>query len=410
MLRRSAPVFALLALAVLVPSCASSDAEPRADDFSDEAWSNLPAGPEEGTALDADALATEDVTTAETIDADDPPSADDDDDDASYEAPSVADLPIDTAPGELGELVTLGAPKYRNPVLGNCADPGVIRTGGSTPTYYAVCTGGGYPRFSSPDLVHWKADGHIFTPATRPAWATGNFWAPEIHHVGAGFVAYFSALSARRGKMCIGAARAASPEGPFKDIGRPLVCSAHVSLIDAHLYTAASGRHFLYYKTDSNALRPQERTVVYGQEVGADGVSPVGPRRALLQNTLRWEGDVVEGPWVVGHGGFFYMFYSGFRYCNGTYSVGVARSKSPLGPFVKRGNPILRSNAAWSGPGHNSIVSRGGHDYIVYHAWRGKHECGQAGGRAMLLDRVRWVGGWPRINNGTPSRGSLPAP
>lgn len=337
---------------------------------------------------------------------DDAADAADDDADDEAESPAMADAPLGADLSTL-TVAASGAGTFQNAVLGNCADPGVIHDGNR---FVAACTGGGFPTFTSPDLVYWTASGHLFDAKSRPRWASMNFWAPEIHHIGTGFVAYFAAFSPKRGKMCIGAARATSATGPWSDLGRPLVCDGHVGLIDPNAYTDASGRHFLYYKTDANALRPQEKTVVYGHQLGADGVSFVGHRHPLLKNTLGWEGDVVEAPFVVGRGKYTFMFYSGFRYCNGTYGVGIARALSPLGPFRKKGAPILHSNASWSGPGHNSVVRTGGHDWIVYHAWKGAHQCTDGGNRSLMIDRIGWSKGWPSINNGTPSRGRHSAP
>ena len=320
-----------------------------------------------------------------------------------------ADLVSDDAdPAEVDDDAVIDAPRtYQNAVASNCADPGVIRHG---TTFVAACTGNGFPLFSSHDLVHWTPADHLFHASNKPVWGGGDWWAPEIHHIGSGFVAYFAALSPQRGKICIGAARASSLAGPWTDLGHPLACDRHVSLIDPHVFTGSDGRHFLYYKTDGNGLHPQEPTVIFGHELTADGVHFVGKRHHLIQNTLAWEGDVVEAPWVKQRGGYYYLFYSGFRYCNGTYGVGVARARSPLGPFTKRSAPILHSNATWTGPGHNSVVSTGGHDYIVYHAWHGAHQCGDAGNRELMLDRITWRGGWPFVNSGSPGRGPQPVP
>ncbi|NVB81829.1 MAG: family 43 glycosylhydrolase [Kofleriaceae bacterium] len=371
-----------------------------------------------------------------------PDSEPDEDDDPAWDVASDPDAPaeldeIDDAaddpvelvddapdPAELDEVAEAAEPEvvedldvlaragqYRNPLGPTCADPGIIKIAGTDgPTFWAACTGNGFPLFKSRDLVHWTAAGRIFTVATKPKWAGGNNWAPEIHRVGNGLVAYFTALSPSRGRMCIGAARAASMAGPWRDIGHPLVCDRNVSLIDAHVYSDAAGRHYLYYKTDGNGLSPKKPTIIYGHQLRADGAGFVGKRHALLRNTLGWEGDVVEAPWVIHRGTYYYLFYSGFRYCNATYGVGVARSRSPLGPFTKRSAPILKSNGRWAGPGHNSVVRTGGKAYMVYHAWDAPHACGDPGGRHLMIDAISWKGGWPVVNNGTPSRTARQAP
>jgi len=82
----------------------------------------------------------------------------------------------------------------------------------------------------------------------------------------------------------------------------------------------------------------------------------------------------------------------------------VARSNSPVGGFVKRGDPVLQGNAWWQGPGHNSVVRHRDQDYLVYHAWSGERFRGV---RPCLMDPIAWSDdGWPVINDGTPS---LPA-
>src|SRR5579859_624380 len=74
---------------------------------------------------------------------------------------------------------------YANPVIPvDCPDPGVLHDGAE---YVLTCTSGGaadaYPIYTSPDLASWTLKGHVFPSGHWPTWATGDFWAPEIHHV-----------------------------------------------------------------------------------------------------------------------------------------------------------------------------------------------------------------------------------
>lgn len=379
-------------LALPLLACAAETSND--DDDSDAAWS---------------ALSTEDSGPAVLEDPEtEPLAAGDGEVDDTDDPGEPSDLDVDDAPEPTTALAVTAAkrPTYKNAVYDNCADPGVIRLGPGN--FLAACTGGGFPMLHSTNLVSWAPAGHLFTLAKRPKWASKDFWAPELHHIGTSTLAYFAAFSPKHDRICIGVATQ-QPNGSFEDFGRPLLCDRHVGLIDPHVFTDGD-RHYLYYKTDSNGLSPKEPTVIYAHELGADGKSFKGKRHHLIQNRLPWEGDVVEAPWVARHGGYFYLFYSGFRYCNATYGVGVARSRSPLGPFHKRSGPILRSNATWVGPGHNSVVTAGGHDWIVYHAWHGAHACGDRGNRELLVDRIGWANGWPHVNDGTPSIGRRAAP
>ncbi|HMR74439.1 MAG TPA: glycoside hydrolase family 43 protein [Polyangiaceae bacterium] len=295
---------------------------------------------------------------------------------------------------------------YANPVVdSDCPDPGVTQDGD---TYYMACTPGpAYPIRTSKDLVNWNKVGTIFTNANKPSWASGTYWAPEIHKVGTQYVAYFSAKSSSSGTFAIGAASASSPTGPFKDIGKPLVTEPSPGAIDAHYFRASNGKHYILWKVDGNAVG--KNTPIKIQELAANGLSRIGSETTILTNTLAWEGPLVEGPWMVERSGTFYLFYSGNGYASAKYGVGVAKSNSPLGPFTKKGAPILSSSAQWSGPGHGAILKGPSGDWVhVYHAWvAGKVQ--QPPGRVVLVDRVQWVAGWPEMR-GAPASRSQPLP
>lgn len=297
---------------------------------------------------------------------------------------------------------------YENPSIpGGCADPGVLRDGGQ---YVVACTSGNaakaFPLHTSTDLVHWKPAGDIFPAAQKPGWAMGDFWAPEVHRVGAHYVAYFTARH-QDGRLSIGAATAASVLGPFTDLGQPLVHDATMGMIDATEFDDG-GTPYLVWKADGNAVG--KATPIYGQALSADGTSLVGSRVTLITNDQGWEGGVVEGPWVVARGGSYYLFYSGNAYYNGSYAVSVARASSPLGPYQKAGAPILTTNGAWVGPGHCSVVDTpAGDTYMVYHAWQPGHVNGPGDQRLLLVDAVVWSGGWPGVPE-APSIGARPMP
>ncbi len=293
---------------------------------------------------------------------------------------------------------------YKNPVFPyDCADPGVVHDGTQ---YVATCTSGGaadaFPLRTSKDLVNWAGAGHIFPSARKPTWAKGDFWAPEIHRVGTGYVAYYTARHVD-GKLSIGAATSTSALGPFTDIGAPLVHSTTMGMIDATTFVDTNGTRYLVWKADGNAVG--QPTPIYGQALSANGLSLVGSRVTLISNNLSWEGGVVEAPWVVAKDGYYYLFYSGNAYYNSTYAIGVARATSPLGPYQKASAPILRTAAGWVGPGHGSVVtSPSGNSYMVYHAWNSAMTA-----RVMLTDAIIWSNGWPTMPE-APSASSRPMP
>jgi beta-xylosidase len=265
----------------------------------------------------------------------------------------------------------------------------------------------GYPIRSSPDLVHWELRGTVFTADSHPSWPSGQYWAPELHAVGAGFVVYFSARSGATDTFAIGAAHATSVLGPYQDIGQPLVTEPAPGAIDAHQFRASNGTRYILWKVDGNAVGSS--TPIKIAELAPDGLSVVGAPTTILTNTLGWEGALVEGPWMIEHDGHYYLFYSANGYASPSYAVGVARASSPLGPFAKAPSPIVTSKGAWAGPGHGSVLLGPSGEFVhVYHAWQADH-VGEPPGRLVLVDRLQWQDGWPLMRGGPSSR-SQPMP
>jgi arabinan endo-1,5-alpha-L-arabinosidase len=148
------------------------------------------------------------------------------------------------------------------------------------------------------------------------------------------------------------------------------------------------------------------------QKLSADGTELVGNRRSvLLPNPDRPYEKLIEAPWVVQHGDYYYMFYSGNHCCGpkAHYALMVARSRYPRQGFRKLDTPVLRSNASFRAPGHNAVATDdAGHEWAVYHAIERGNQSYQ---RFLMIDRIRWLNGWPRINGGRgPSSGEKPAP
>ena len=282
---------------------------------------------------------------------------------------------------------------YANPVIPvDCPDPGVLRDGNQ---YVLTCTSGGaadaYPIYTSTDLVTWTMKGHVFPSGHWPSWAKGDFWAPEIHAVGSQYVVYFSARDTD-GQLSIGAASAPSALGPFTDIGHPLVHDPAMGLIDASEITAPGGAHYVLWKEDGNALG--KPTPIHAQPLAADGLSLGGSPATLITNDRPWEGPLVEGPFMVEHGGSYYLFYSGNSYASTAYAIGVARASSPLGPFTKAGGPILTDGRRVGRPGALLGRRHGGRRYLrrlsLLEAGRGRRgaRATRAHRRRLLAERL----------------------
>jgi beta-xylosidase len=291
-----------------------------------------------------------------------------------------------------------------NPVLpGDHPDPSVIRVGKE---YWATATTSAwaplFPLLRSTDLKTWTQVGSVFQK--RPDWAETNFWAPEIAHDKGRFFIYYTARK-RGGPLCVAVADAPQAHGPYTDRG-PLVCQEAGS-IDAFAITDEKGQRWLIWKEDGNSRR--QPTPLWAQRLTRDGLKLAGEKQELFRNDSPWEGQVVEGPFVLRRGAWWYMFYSGAGCCGVkcNYALGVARAKSLLGPWEKHGaNPILQANEAWKCPGHGSIVDDSqGRTWLLYHAYHPKDSVFL--GRQGLLDEITWgTDGWPAIKG--PSAGPYP--
>lgn len=310
---------------------------------------------------------------------------------------------------------------YRNPVIaGDNPDPSVVRVGEEY--WAAVTTGGWAPHFGllrSRDLVNWESVGYVFK--SKPAWAKGDFWAPEIvSGLGRTFVFYTARRDEgpqRRGTLCIASASAAAPQGPYTDHG-PLVCEIkelnNVGSIDAFFIQDERGAPYIVWKADGNDAEPDVPTAIFAQQLSADGTRLVGRRKEILRNTAPWERHVVEGSFILRRGGWFYHFYSGNACCGRAcdYALGVARAKKLLGPWEKYSkNPIIAANSEWQCPGHGSITETpDGRTFLLYHSYRKRRDTFNVG-RVAVLDEIIWgEDGWPRVNEGRGPSSVAPAP
>ncbi|TNV76762.1 hypothetical protein FGO68_gene12719 [Halteria grandinella] len=296
---------------------------------------------------------------------------------------------------------------FNNPVIPNqdVPDPGAILYEG---LYYVATTGGDaegnkFPIHRSSDLQTWEHVGFAFHSHNLPTWVgtpDSDFWAPELHIVNGKFMLYFTARDKPTNILCIGAAVGQSITGPYTDVGKPLIRQEHVGSIDCTILKDG-GHLYLIWKDDGNGNRPQLPTWIWAAPLNTEGTQVIGDWKQLIKNDLPWENDLVEGPWIIQRSGWWYLFYSANGYCGPAYAVGVARSRTPLGPYEKHSQPILTSNSRFKGPGHCSVIAtkENPNQYVmIYHAWLDGKVC-NGNNRIMNVDYVQWgQDEWPTVN------------
>ena len=324
----------------------------------------------------------------------------------------------------LGACAAATAPplSVANPVIdSDFPDPAVLRA--SDGFYYVYATQGerdgrmnNIQVARSSDLVHWDHIGNALPD--KPSWATKtqDFWAPHVAEHDGRFFLYYSAkpdaaLTDTSRGLCLAVATANRPEGPFTDTGKPLQCGEGFVNIDPMAFDdPATGKRLLYWGSGFGPLKVQE--LARDRISFAPGTHPIDLVPVDKTDDPTNYKRLVEGAWVMQRDGYYYLFFSGDNCCgpNIHYAALVARSRSATGPFEvkpERRGVVLERSERWVGPGHNSVVrDSAGSDWIVYHAVDARHPRTKPtddanSRRVMLIDRIVWEDGWPRVEGPT---------
>jgi arabinan endo-1,5-alpha-L-arabinosidase len=269
-------------------------------------------------------------------------------------------------------------------------DPSVTQVGS---TYYAYSTSSGsgrIPYATAPAATGpWTVKGDALP--SKPSWAgNGGFWAPDVSQRSDGkYLMYFAGPSVAQGRMCVGAAVASSPAGPYASVGgAPLVCNASEGGdIDPSSFVDTDGRRYLVYKNDGNAIGAP--TIIWLQPVAADGVTMTGGRTELLRNDRPEVGGVIEAPKLVRRPSRYVLFYATGVYSQNTYSTSYGVSGSLTGPYAKAYRPLLTTGSldgAVQGPGGADVLGA----HIFFHGWL-------ANGRGMYVADLGWANDYPVV-------------
>lgn len=286
-------------------------------------------------------------------------------------------LPVSfRSPDHLGRLAIPDAP-----------DPFVLVEG---ETYYAFSTSAQYMRVpvavipagdlqehgdGTPGLTVAEGSAarvRIDALAEDPPWAVpgAGIWAPTAARFGERFVMFFAAKRPEPpdppNAECIGRAVSERPEGPYVPDPEPVTCGLRGlhGALDPSIFVGAEGRAYLHMAFGGTS------TPIWGMALTADG-RPGGPPVPMLAMQHRWETWFLENPSMVSDGEAFVLAYSAGDWRLPTYSTGIARCRTPLGPCssTDRG-PWLSSRGDLTGPGGLSFF----HDHegrlmVAYHAY-----------------------------------------
>lgn len=308
--------------------------------------------------------------------------------------------------------------RYRNPVHdGYFADPFALRTDEG---YVAVGTGAivdgrAFQVLTSPDLVHWTAAGGALELTAEVTALGTDFWAPEIAARDGRWWMYYSVGTGDVGHH-VRVAVADAPAGPYRDTGVDLTPDERFA-IDPHPFRADDGTWYLFFARDD--LAGERVGTMLAVDVLETPTTVAGRARTILRPTDDWQifqrarpmyGAVhdwhtLEGPFVRQRGEQYFCFYSGGSWLGETYGVACAVATDPLGPWADLApGPLLRTVPGHVvGPGHNSLVTTGSGDVMVYHAWDVALTA-----RRLCIDPVRWTARGPVVDGPTWEDAELP--
>ena len=286
------------------------------------------------------------------------------------------------------------------------ADPTIYLANG---IYYLIGTSGdktvgeGFKLYSSRDLKYWKRvkpSGNPDYLALDSSHSFGNkgFWAPQLLSTKGGknkgkdqrmHPATF--LLAYTANEQIAIAHADRVQGPFvQGNGKDRAAFAPLfkdgfKHIDPFIFTdPVSKKTYIYY------VKLDHGNNIYVSELQRTGIPQssavpanmpylvmAGSEKPCIKATENWENTanaswpVTEGPTVIYHKGFYYLFYSANDFRNPDYAVGYATSRSPVGPWIKaQSSPVIsKENTGLPGSGHGDVFqdNKGGY-YYVFHA------------------------------------------
>lgn len=285
-------------------------------------------------------------------------------------------------------------------------DPTVISANGK---YYAFATNSGRSGSLlnvqvavSDNLENWTMLEDAMPQ--KPAWASSDFWAPHViyNEELKQYVLFFSAetTDTEMGKG-IGVAFSEKPQGPYIAQPEPLITDTGFVAIDAMVIKDPKTRK--YFITWGSGFQPIKIRELNASMTKFENGSP--EIAVIPVSKDKQYSQLVEGPWIDYHKGFYYLYYSGDNCCGAqaNYAILVARAKNITGPYTRLGawnktqnSVFLEKDSLLIAPGHNSIVrDKSGKRWIVYHAIPAERFKAGKYARLMYLSPVEYKKGWP---------------
>lgn len=292
----------------------------------------------------------------------------------------------------IGLALAPGAAPAQTGDVRDVPDPTIAKHGDH---YYVFSTAPGIEIRRSDDLVHWERIGTVLEGAL-PSWAQQEVpgtpfpWAPEIAYFNGKYHLYYalSTFGGQRSVLALATNSTLDPADPayrWVDHGKVLESipgQSTFNAIDGAVILDEQGQPWLTWGSFWGGIKMRKLDASTGMLSRTDTtLHSLATRAGNDPNTTRGPSyaQAIEGPFIIRHGDFYWLFVSWDACCLGaesTYNVRVGRSRDVTGPYVDRdgvpmveggGTLVLAGRDQIAGPGHNSILQEGDRHYIVHH-------------------------------------------
>ncbi|MDI1460837.1 family 43 glycosylhydrolase [Catellatospora sp. KI3] len=281
-------------------------------------------------------------------------------------------------------------------------DPTVVKKPDGT--YILAATGVNLSLKTSADRVAWRNAGAVWPNGA--SWTTTytngdrNLWAPDISYRNGQYWLYYSASTFGSQRSAIFLATSPTgASGSWTHRGLVIESSTAVNYnaIDPNLAVDDSGNWWLTFGSFWSGLKLIRLDNATGLRSAADTQI-----RSLVSRPNA--GGAVEAPYLVKHGGYYYLWMSFDLCCKGaasTYRIMVGRSASLTGPYTDRngtaltsggGTQVLAGHGSIHGPGHQAVLQDTDGEQLVYHYYADN------GASLLGINRIGYdAAGWPYV-------------
>lgn len=290
-------------------------------------------------------------------------------------------------------------------------------------TYYLFATGHGIQQMTSRDCKTWTVSSQPVMTVI-PQWTrdsvpgfTNHVWAPDIIRWHDRWWLAYSCSTFGKNGSAIGLLSSSSLKSPIWNDEGCIVTSREQrdnwNAIDPNFIIDEDDQPWLVWGSFWDGIQIARLDTTMHLAKGeiprtiARRYSPKDLNR-MPNPTSQYAGtNAIEAPFIMKHGGYYYLFVSWDYCCMGsksTYRVVVGRSKTVDGPYVDRdgedmreggGTPVIAGDKKeFEALGHCAAYHYDDKDIFICHGYSIAHN-----GASILVQRpIRWTAdGWPEI-------------